>query len=130
VGACTMRCVTLRPAMTPAASLRLRQTQRPAMTAELAQAIKLLQLSADDLAAYVQAELERNPLLERLVGGQTGPASSRPKASVGPPAGGPRSARPLSVPRRDAKESGEAGEGHDVGAPAVSLIEHLETQLR
>jgi RNA polymerase sigma-54 factor len=29
------------------------------------QAIKLLQLSSLDLAAYVEGELERNPLLER-----------------------------------------------------------------
>src|SRR3712207_7569428 len=35
------------------------------MTPQLLQAIKLLQLSHLDLAAYVEAELERNPLLER-----------------------------------------------------------------
>ena len=35
------------------------------MTPQLMQAIKLLQLSNLDLAAYVDAELERNPLLER-----------------------------------------------------------------
>ena len=34
------------------------------MTPQLLQAIKLLQLSHHDLAAYVEAELERNPLLE------------------------------------------------------------------
>jgi RNA polymerase sigma-54 factor len=36
------------------------------MTPQLMQAIKLLQLSSLDLAAYVDAELERNPLLERV----------------------------------------------------------------
>jgi len=35
------------------------------MTPQLQQAIKLLQLSNLDLAAYVEQELERNPLLER-----------------------------------------------------------------
>jgi len=35
------------------------------MTPQLMQAIKLLQLSNLDLAAYVEAELERNPLLDR-----------------------------------------------------------------
>ena len=35
------------------------------MTPQLMQAIKLLQLSSLDLAAYVENELERNPLLER-----------------------------------------------------------------
>ena len=35
------------------------------MTPQLMQAIKLLQLSNLDLTAYVEAELERNPLLER-----------------------------------------------------------------
>ena len=35
------------------------------MTPQLQQAIKLLQLSNLELAAFVEAELERNPLLER-----------------------------------------------------------------
>src|SRR6202049_3353686 len=45
--------------------LELRQGQALVMTPQLMQAIKLLQLSHLDLAAYVDAELERNPLLER-----------------------------------------------------------------
>ncbi|HXY90048.1 MAG TPA: RNA polymerase factor sigma-54 [Xanthobacteraceae bacterium] len=45
--------------------LELRQSQALVMTPQLMQAIKLLQLSNLDLAAYVEAELERNPLLER-----------------------------------------------------------------
>ena len=47
------------------------------MTPQLMQAIKLLQLSSLDLAAYVDAELERNPLLERSDEGET---SEREKA--------------------------------------------------
>ncbi len=45
--------------------LDLRQTQSLVMTPQLQQAIKLLQLSNLELAAYVEQELERNPLLER-----------------------------------------------------------------
>jgi RNA polymerase sigma-54 factor len=45
--------------------LQLKQSQALVMTPQLMQAIKLLQLSSLDLAAYVDAELERNPLLER-----------------------------------------------------------------
>jgi RNA polymerase sigma-54 factor len=55
------------PETTMALSQRLefRQTQALVMTPQLMQAIKLLQLSSLDLAAYVETELERNPLLER-----------------------------------------------------------------
>ena len=45
--------------------LELRQGQSLIMTPQLQQAIKLLQLSNLELAEYVEAELERNPLLER-----------------------------------------------------------------
>src|SRR5581483_5830969 len=45
--------------------LEFRQSQALVMTPQLMQAIKLLQLSSLDLAAYVENELERNPLLER-----------------------------------------------------------------
>src|SRR6476620_4113552 len=44
--------------------LQMRQSQALVMTPQLLQAIKLLQLSHLDLATYVEAELERNPLLE------------------------------------------------------------------
>src|SRR5277367_647541 len=45
--------------------LQMRQSQALVMTPQLMQAIKLLQLSHLDLAAYVDGELEKNPLLER-----------------------------------------------------------------
>lgn len=45
--------------------LEIRQGQSLVMTPQLQQAIKLLQLSNLELAAYVEQELERNPLLER-----------------------------------------------------------------
>lgn len=45
--------------------LEMRQSQSLIMTPQLMQAIKLLQLSNLDLVAYVDAELEKNPLLEK-----------------------------------------------------------------
>jgi RNA polymerase sigma-54 factor len=45
--------------------LDLRQSQNLVMTPQLQQAIKLLELSNQDLVAYVEQELEQNPLLER-----------------------------------------------------------------
>src|SRR5207248_7065201 len=51
--------------------LELRQGQALVMTPQLMQAIKLLQLSNLDLTAHVDAELERNPLLERANEGES-----------------------------------------------------------
>jgi RNA polymerase sigma-54 factor len=48
--------------------LDLRQSQSLVMTPQLQQAIKLLQLSNLEVAAYVESELEQNPLLEREEG--------------------------------------------------------------
>jgi len=45
--------------------LDLRQTQSLVMTPQLQQAIKLLQFSTIELSAFIEQELERNPLLER-----------------------------------------------------------------
>jgi RNA polymerase sigma-54 factor len=46
--------------------LEVRQSQSLVMTPQLLQAIKLLQLSGLELNDYVEAELEKNPLLERI----------------------------------------------------------------
>jgi RNA polymerase sigma-54 factor len=56
--------------------LQLRQSQALVMTPQLMQAIKLLQLSNLDLVAYVEAELERNPLLDRSVEDEPPPAEA------------------------------------------------------
>lgn len=45
--------------------LDLRHTQTLVMTPQLRQAIKLLQFSNQEAAAFIEEELERNPLLER-----------------------------------------------------------------
>ena len=57
--------------------LDLRQSQSLVMTPQLQQAIKLLQLSNVEVAAYVEQELEQNPLLERDdSGGDEAPAEA------------------------------------------------------
>jgi RNA polymerase sigma-54 factor len=56
--------------------LEIRQSQALVMTPQLMQAIKLLQLSNLDLAAYVETELEKNPLLERSSEDGDAPAAS------------------------------------------------------
>lgn len=76
--------------------LEFRQSQALVMTPQLMQAIKLLQLSSLDLAAYVENELERNPLLER--------------------SGDDDEAPPSAAERDDS--AAESGDGDDTGAGA------------
>jgi RNA polymerase sigma-54 factor len=64
--------------------LEMRQSQALVMTPQLMQAIKLLQLSNLDLAAYVEGELECNPLLERANEGE--PAAEPHAETPSPPA--------------------------------------------
>ncbi len=58
--------------------LEFRQSQSLVMTPQLMQAIKLLQLSNIDLSAFVEEELERNPLLERANDGTEPPVAGEP----------------------------------------------------
>src|SRR5436309_876154 len=58
--------------------LEFRQSQSLVMTPQLMQAIKLLQLSNLDLTAFVEDELERNPLLERANDGTEPPVRGEP----------------------------------------------------
>ena len=51
--------------MALSARLEMRQGQGLVITPQLQQAIKLLQMSNLELEAFVEAELERNPLLQR-----------------------------------------------------------------
>ena len=54
--------------MALAPKLQVKQGQSLVMTPQLQQAIKLLQLSNIELAAFVEEQLESNPLLERGTG--------------------------------------------------------------
>jgi RNA polymerase sigma-54 factor len=68
--------------------LEIRQSHALVMTPQLMQAIKLLQLSNLDLAAYVEGELERNPLLEQTGEGDgEGRAGERAAPAPRPAAG-------------------------------------------
>src|SRR4051812_33810675 len=63
--------------------LEFRQSQALVMTPQLMQAIKLLQLSNLDLTAYVEGELEKNPLLERTSEGPGEPNERGDGAAAG-----------------------------------------------
>jgi RNA polymerase sigma-54 factor len=93
--------------------LEMRQSQSLVMTPQLMQAIKLLQLSSIDLAAYVDDELERNPLLER--------APDEPQADI------PEASEEAGVQSPD-NDGGEwLGEGLQTSRSAIE--EQLGTRL-
>ena len=58
--------------------LEFRQSQTLVMTPQLRQAIKLLQFSNQEVAAFIEEELQRNPLLERDERTDTVPEYSAP----------------------------------------------------
>ena len=95
--------------------LELRQTQALVMTPQLQQAIKMLQLSNLELADYVTAELEQNPLLERgeADGEDTGaaiePNGAEPVAAAEPDA---------AAAPKDSEFSPDAAEQWDAAAGA------------
>jgi RNA polymerase sigma-54 factor len=55
--------------MALSATLQTRQNQSLVMTPQLMQSIRLLQLTHTELMQYVEREVEKNPLLDRLVDG-------------------------------------------------------------
>ncbi|MGE0231606.1 MAG: hypothetical protein AB7S46_07485, partial [Flavobacteriaceae bacterium] len=63
--------------------LELRVGQSLVMTPQLLQAIKLLQYNNVELAAFIEQELERNPLLERAEAEEDGDAPRREAAADG-----------------------------------------------
>lgn len=69
--------------MALSARLELRQGQSLVITPQLQQAIKLLQLSNLELEAYVDGELERNPLLDREDGEPAEPGADAPAVEIG-----------------------------------------------
>ena len=98
--------------------LELRQGQSLVMTPQLQQAIKLLQLSNQELLAYVEAELEQNPLLERdesaeaAEGEPAGEAGGSAAAEPAPrTADAPAEVTELDQPSEEAWEA--AGQAYD-----------------
>lgn len=118
--------------------MEFRQAQSLVMTPQLVQAIKLLQLSHHELKAYVDGELERNPLLQAE--GSAGPddAVSQISSGASPVAPAPRGETGLGGPGLSTMSTrgSAARTSHDglsgfetsVAAP-VSLADHLERQL-
>ena len=86
--------------------LELRQGQTLVMTPQLQQAIKLLQLSNVELAAFIDRELEQNPLLER----EDGPDGGASENAVPDGAAGPETV--YSNPQ-DGNAPGQAGSAQD-----------------
>jgi RNA polymerase sigma-54 factor len=84
------------------------------------QAIKLLQLSSLDLSAYVDAELERNPLLERADEKEAGEREDREGLGEAPEAAAEYGDADV---RQDGDDSGEGWSGDDGAdfAPAERL---------
>ncbi len=80
--------------------LQMRQSQALVMTPQLMQAIKLLQLSNLDLAAYVEEELERNPFLEHASEGEQ-PAPERTMDTAEPAATNGHDAQPTDWVNED-----------------------------
>jgi len=92
--------------MAISARLEMKQGQQLVMTPQLQQAIRLLQLSNIELSAFVESELERNPLLER---------------DDGDPA--PSSQDQADAPESSASAESETGEGYDEDDSWLNLKE-------
>ena len=101
--------------MALAARLEIRQGQGLVITPQLQQAIKLLQLSNLELEAFVEAELERNPLLQREDTDE-GPAEAPAEAVADSPNDLSEGADELDVTHDDASP-GERATGDAPDAP-------------
>jgi RNA polymerase sigma-54 factor len=95
------------------------------MTPQLMQAIKLLQLSNLDLAAYVETELEKNPLLER--GSEDGDAPAVSEAETQQKAEAEWSSEAGKGEEFDPPE-GTSSDPDDVGEPTHASSDNLPAQ--
>ena len=119
------------------ARLELKQSQRLVMTPQLQQSLRVLNMSVTDVAAFVEAEIERNPLLKLAEEPATtpGPAlGAAPRGDVRPTipaetgALGPRTQTTQGAGRATAISSDAAG-FEDYTAATESLRDHLLSQL-
>jgi RNA polymerase sigma-54 factor len=96
--------------------LDLRQAQTLTLTPQLQQAIKLLALSSQELTAFIEAELEQNPLLERDEAGDDEPRGL--ETDVGPDSIAAAETPPEDLLRGlDSGKFSEDGAGDDEGEP-------------
>jgi len=111
--------------------LEFRQSQSLVMTPQLMQAIKLLQLSNLDLSAFVEEELERNPLLERAADTPEAPVAGEPAleaadlSGLGYAEGGP--AEPGAV-AESSEPVGDEWLNRDLGSRA-EIEQNLDASL-
>ena len=96
--------------------LEFRQSQALVMTPQLMQAIKLLQLSNLDLSAYVEGELERNPLLERPARARARPSQPARGREAAPRHG---EAQETEWPKADVNGSAAIEDSFDTGIENV-----------
>ena len=90
--------------------LEFRQSQSLVMTAQLQQAIKLLQLSNLELSTFVEGELEQNPLLERDEGDDASPALEADAQAPEGPSDTPSGDSPSGDPPPDDAQAGDEPE--------------------
>ncbi|MCX7146197.1 MAG: RNA polymerase factor sigma-54, partial [Sulfuritalea sp.] len=132
--------------------LQLRLSQHLALTPQLQQSIRLLQLSTLELNAEIDQALQENPLLERDEPGEPGESIESPAFSPGSTvdavAAPQTSTPPESDDRREAQGGDDEGWGMDFSgshgqrdpndddldsgesqAASISLREHLGEQL-
>ena len=104
--------------------LDLRQSQNLVITPQLQQAIKLLQMSSIELEAYIDQELESNPLLERDDAGET---ETFVEAFSGEPDGAVTNAEATAPLDRTAPEADASYDERDYGEmddPVVDTMGH------
>ena len=105
--------------MALAPQIKLKQGQQLAMTPQLQQAIKLLTLSNIELAAFVEEQLESNPLLERGTGTENrreDAVEAKPESETG------LSELDLNAPSAAASDAMDASEGElNVDATAADI---------
>ncbi len=109
-----------------ALELRLQQklTQQLVMTPQLQQAIKLLQLNRLELVNLVSQELEENPVLEEVEGGEEVTPAERADQTVA--AGSEEAQDPSDAANADAPSSGELVADTDAGPSDAEKIADLE----
>ena len=100
--------------------LDVRQAQSLVMTPQLQQAIKLLQLNNQELAEFVEQEIERNPLLERDNSSPDGDRGETGNETDGKAldAFSAQATDNLDAPTSDVYEQGGAADGDAPAAPS------------
>jgi RNA polymerase sigma-54 factor len=119
-------------------SLQLRLTQKLALSPQLQQAIRLLQLNRIELREYIQETLDSNPILERDDGGQEQESSdfeqTESDKDFDSPAEGDTQdwefENPVTEPWMESGPyQGFQGEAQIVDSSGDSLLEHLLWQI-